>query len=98
MPWEYSVAVIKNGDVVINANYGFVKTNKWQIDYNDYEMFYGVTLTSDGGYAAVGLSFSSNIPGFKDVNNSSVPVIAKYDKNGKLEWVKVYPVDSRLTE
>lgn len=34
---EFGVAVIKNGDIVINANYAFVKTNKWQIDHNDYE-------------------------------------------------------------
>jgi len=34
---EFGVAVIKNGSTIINANYAFVKTNKWQIDHNDYE-------------------------------------------------------------
>lgn len=100
--WEETAAApsTENHDgfysVVLDNKLDVVSENF--VDYNGYEMFNGVTLTSDGGYVAVGYSFSSNLPGYKDVNNSSVPVIAKYDKNYKLEWLKVYPVDSRLTE
>ena len=31
------VAVLKYNNVILNANYAFVETNKWQIDHNDYE-------------------------------------------------------------
>ena len=31
------VAVLKYNNVILNANYAFVETNKWQIEHNDYE-------------------------------------------------------------
>ena len=67
------------------------------LDFNDIDEFRGVTLTSDGGYVAVGMTLSNNIPGAKPHNsNTYIAMIAKYDKDFKLEWVKGLDADSRF--
>ena len=82
--------------VILDLDLNVIKENHIDYDYEDY--FYGVDLTSDGGYVAVGFSQSLNLPDYKYVNNSTVPIIAKYDKDYKLEWLKYYPVDAKLND
>ncbi len=52
--------------------------------------FKGVAATSDGGYVAVGSSYSSNSGDITDVTRGSGDgLIAKYDSNGNLEYTKL---------
>lgn len=82
--------------VVLDTNLNEKKRNSW--NYNDTEQFWGVTLTSDGGYVAVGYTFSTNVPGFNYKFKKEVPFIVKYNKNYELEWQSQYEVDPALTE
>ena len=51
------------------------------------DMFYSVTSSSDGGYVAAGYSYSNDgdIPGNHGRNDA---IIAKFDQDGNLVWLK----------
>lgn len=48
---------------------------------DDTDLFYNVVETKDGGFYAIGKSFSSDV-GFENVDNMSNAIIAKYDNEG----------------
>lgn len=53
----------------------------------DTDLFYSVTEAKNGGFYAVGKSFSSDL-GFANNNNISHAIIVKYDNSGNQEWIK----------
>lgn len=53
----------------------------------DTDMFYDVVESKDGGFYAVGKSFSSDL-NFENTGNISNAVIVKYDKEGNQSWIK----------
>lgn len=53
----------------------------------DTDLFYSVTEAQDGGYYAVGKSFSSDLD-FSNTGNISHAIIVKYDEEGNQEWIK----------
>lgn len=67
------------------------------LNYNGKEQFTGVTLTKDGGYLAVGLSESTDIPGIDMNLYTKVSVAIKYDKDFNVEWTYGYPIDTNIT-
>ncbi|MDR2197348.1 MAG: hypothetical protein LBO07_05220, partial [Coriobacteriales bacterium] len=63
----------------------------WAKSYggSDYDTFFSVIATSDGGYVAVGKSGSSNgdLPGNKGEDDA---IIVKFDANGNKLWSRNY--------
>ncbi|MCL2607621.1 MAG: hypothetical protein FWD92_03590 [Methanomassiliicoccaceae archaeon] len=58
---------------------------------NGNDRFFGVTLAADGGFVAVGDSYSNSIgtgdwTGMTQKSNLSDAIIVKFDKHGDLEW------------
>lgn len=53
----------------------------------DTDLFYSVSEAKNGGFYAVGKSFSSDLD-FRNDNNISHAVIVKYDNEGNQEWIK----------
>ena len=77
---DYDAFIIKlnlNGDVEWRSRFGG----------NDLDRFFSVTSTLDGGYVAVGDSFSTNISGIENQGNNDA-IIVKYDATGDVEWAK----------
>ena len=73
----------ENGGVEWQKNFGG-KNDEW---------YYGVTATSDGGFAAVGYSDSGSFDGAGDwpagtSNGAYDAIIVKYDENGGVEWMR----------
>lgn len=53
----------------------------------DTDLFYSVTEAKNGGFYAVGKSFSSDLD-FVNNNNISHAIVVKYDNDGNQEWIK----------
>jgi len=85
---RYDAIIVKydsNGIVQWKRNYGG-SGNAGVNTYDDY--FYGVSLTSDGGYIGVGSSGSTDgdLTGLNKGNNDGI--IVKYDSGGGIVWKK----------
>lgn len=53
----------------------------------DTDLFYDVVEAKDGGFYAIGKSFSSDL-NFENNKNLSHAIIVKYDSEGTQEWIK----------
>lgn len=61
----------------------------WRKSYGglEYDYFNSVQQTSDGGYVAIGSSYSN------DNGGDEHPIIVKYDKTGKVVWKNIFVTD-----
>lgn len=89
------------GEADLNENMGYARGDAVIVKYdkdgnqvwfnavigNDTELFYSVIESKDGGFYAVGKSFSSDLD-FANDDNYSNAIIVKYDKEGKELWIK----------
>ncbi len=69
----------KNGNLLWKKNYGGI----------DEEWLFHVEKTSDGGFVAVGHTFSTEINGVTS-NGSKDALIVKFDKNANVEWQTLF--------
>lgn len=86
--------------ITLNGSYYhdgiIIKFNKdekieWQKSFGGSkdDLFNSITETLDGGYVAVGSSYSSNIDGITSKGENDA-IVVKYDKNGNIIWKKNY--------
>lgn len=75
------------GDAVI-VKYNKDGVQEWYnaIIGEDTDLFYNVIEANDGGFYAIGKSFSSDLD-FENSNNISHAIIVKYDSEGNQEWI-----------
>jgi len=80
----------KGGDDAIIVKYSSDGTVVWKNTFggSDDDLFRSVTMASDGGFVAVGYSWSNDGDLLGLNKGDSDAIIAKYSSNGVLEWSK----------